>query len=328
MNPNGEIGVQNFKLQRDGIMGERTAKNLEEIYKRLYARLGPQHWWPGKTRFEVMVGAILTQNTNWENVEKAIVNLRRKKLLNPKRMRDIRTVKLAALIRPAGYFNVKAKRLKNFVNFLFKEYDGDLDKMAKDYWVNLRIKLLSVNGIGPETADSILLYALQKPVFVVDAYTKRMLARHNLMNRHADYQTVQGMFMDNLSQDTKMYNEYHALLVRLGKDLCKSRPLCEICPLNNLSYSINYKCYSCNKPLPRPQERYHLNFDLFMAPEITPTEAEVKKDSDADIKSLTVQMGKKAPAELPDDIYSSQKIHLCKKCRDIFHTRFQNREFV
>ena len=309
-------------------MGERTAKNLEEIYKRLYARFGPQHWWPGRTRFEVMVGAILTQNTNWENVEKAIANLRKRKLLNPKRLRDIRTEKLASFIRPAGYFNIKAKRLKHFVNFLFKEYNGDLDKMSKDYWVNLRIKLLSVNGIGPETADSILLYALHKPVFVVDAYTKRMLARHNLIPRHADYQTIQGMFMDNLSQDTKMYNEYHALLVRLGKDLCKSRPLCEICPLNNLSYSINYKCYSCNKVLPRPHERYHLNLELHLAPEITPTEAEVKKDPQAPIKSLMEQMGKQRTSELSDDVYASSNISLCKKCRDIFFVRLKNREFV
>lgn len=309
-------------------MGERTAKNLEEIYKRLFAKFGHQHWWPAKSRFEVIVGAILTQNTSWSNVERAIENLRKKTLLTPQKLKNIPTRRLASLIRPAGYFNIKAKRLKSFLDFLFKEYGGSLDKMAREYWPNLRIKLLGVSGIGPETADSILLYAFDKPVFVVDAYTKRLLTRHNLMSRHADYQAIQSFFMDNLPQDKRMYNEYHALLVRLGKELCKAKPLCEICPLNNLNYSINYKCYSCNKPLPRPQERYSLNFDLYMAPEITPTEAEVKKDPDADVKSLTVQMGKKAPAELPDDIYTSQKIHLCKKCRDIFHTRFQNREFV
>ncbi len=309
-------------------MGERTAKNLEEIYKRLLARFGPQKWWPGKTRFEIIVGAILTQNTNWGNVERAIANLKKKDLLTPQKLKNIPTRKLASLIRPAGYFNIKAKRIKNFIDFLFKEYSGSLDKMAKEYWPNLRIKLLGVNGIGPETADSILLYALEKPVFVIDAYTKRMLSRHNLIARNADYQTVQSFFTDNLSQDKKMFNEYHALLVRLGKELCKSKPLCEICPLNNLSYSINYKCYSCNKPLPRPQERFHLNLELHMAPEIAPTEAELKKDLQAEIKSLAVQAGKKSTAELPEEIYTSYKINLCKKCRDIFNTRIKNREFV
>ncbi len=309
-------------------MGERTAKNLEEIYKRLLAKFGPQHWWPGRTKFEVMVGAILTQNTSWENVEKAIDNLRREKLLSPKGLKGIHASKLAALIRPAGYFNVKAKRLKNFIDFLFKEYNGNLKEMTKEYWVNLRIKLLSVNGIGPETADSILLYALEKPVFVVDAYTKRILSRHNLVNRRADYQTIQSIFMDNLNQDTKMYNEYHALLVRLGKELCRPKPFCEICPLNNLSYSTNYKCYSCNKALPRPQERYQLNLELHRAPEISPTEVESKKDPAADVKSLTEQMGKKLASELPDDIYTSYRVNLCRKCRDTFFVRFKNKEFV
>lgn len=309
-------------------MGERTAKNLEEIYKRLLAKFGPQHWWPAKSRLEVIIGAILTQNTNWGNVERALRNLKAKNLLEPHKLKKLHSQKLAALIRPAGYFNIKAKRIKNFIDFLFTEYQGSLEKMAKEYWPNLRIKLLSVNGIGPETADSILLYAFDKPVFVIDAYTKRMLYRHNLINRQADYQAIQNYFMDNLSQDKKMYNEYHALLVRLGKELCKSKPLCEICPLNNLSYSINYKCYSCNKPLPRPHERFHLNLEFHMAPEVAPTEAELKKDPDAEIKSLTGQMGKKAPADLPDDVYTSFKVHLCKKCRDIFNTRIKNKEFV
>lgn len=309
-------------------MGERTAKNLEEIYKRLLSKFGTQNWWPAKTRFEVILGAILTQNTSWANVERAIANLREGNLLQPQKIKDIPTRKLATLIKPAGYFNVKALRMKSFVEFLFKEYDGNLDKMAKEYWPNLRLKLLGVNGIGPETADSILLYAFDKPVFVIDAYTKRMLSRHNLIARRADYQAVQSFFMDNLSQNTKMFNEYHALLVRLGKELCKAKPLCEICPLNNLSYSINYKCYSCNTPLPRPQERFHLNLELHMAPEIVPTEAEVKKDSEAYVKSLTEQMGKKSSTELSDDTYSAYRINLCKKCRDIFAVRIKNKEFV
>lgn len=309
-------------------MGERTAKNLEEIYRRLMAKFGPQKWWPAKSRFEVVIGAILTQNTNWANVERAIANLREENLLTPHKLKTINIKRLSSLIRPAGYFNIKAKRLKNFVEFLFKEYNGNLDKMAKEYWPNLRMKLLTVNGIGPETADSILLYAFEKPVFVVDAYTKRLLSRHNLIGRHADYQAIQSYFMDNLSQNAKMYNEYHALLVRLGKDLCKSKPLCEICPLNNLSYSINYKCYSCNKPLPRPQERYNLNLELYMSPEISPTEAEIKKNPQADVKSLSEQMGKKSQSDLPEEVYDSFKINLCRKCRDIFHTRIKNKEFV
>ncbi len=309
-------------------MGERTARNLEEIYKRLLAKFGPQNWWPAKTKFEVIIGAILTQNTSWENVERAIANLREENLLTPQKIKDIALKRLARLIRPAGYFNIKAERIKHFIHFLFKEYGGSIEKMSKEYGPNLRIKLLSINGIGPETADSILLYALEKPVFVVDAYTKRMLSRHNLISRRADYQQVQTFFTDNLSQDAKVFNEYHALLVRLGKELCKTKPLCEICPLNNLNYSINYKCYSCNKSLPRPQERFHLNLELHQAPEITPTEAELKKDSQAFLKSLVVQMGKKSPAELPEDAHSFYKIHLCKKCRDIFSTRIKNKEFV
>lgn len=309
-------------------MGERTARNLEEIYKRLLNKFGPQHWWPAKSRFEVIIGAILTQNTSWGNVEGAINNLRQKNLLDPRRLKDIPTFKLASLIKPAGYFNIKAKRLKNFINFLFKEYNGSLDKMAEEYWANLRIKLLAVNGIGPETADSILLYALDKPVFVVDAYTKRMLARHNLVSRHADYQTIQSIFTDNLTQDKKIFNEYHALIVRLGKELCKAKPLCEVCPLNNLHYSINYKCYSCNKPLPRPQERYRLNLELFVAPEIAPASAELQKDQRAETKSLLGQYAKKDLKELPEDIYAAYDIHLCKKCRDIFNARIKNKEFV
>src|SRR3989338_6711878 len=138
-------------------MGERTAKNLEEIYKRLLNKFGPQNWWPAKSRFEVIIGAILTQNTSWANVERAITNLREANLLVPRKMKDIPLRKLASLIKPAGYFNIKAQRIKSFIDFLFKEYDGNLDKMAKEYWLNLRLKLLAVNGVGPETADSILL---------------------------------------------------------------------------------------------------------------------------------------------------------------------------
>jgi len=309
-------------------MGERTAKNLEEIYKRLLGKFGPQGWWPAQSRFEVIVGAILTQNTNWTNVERAIENLRKNKLLTPSKLRKVHTRRLASLIKPAGYFNVKAKRLKSFIDFLYKEYRGNLDKMSKEYWANLRIKLLAISGIGPETADSILLYALDKPVFVVDAYTKRFLARHNLVSREASYDAIQSIFMDSLPQDIKMFNEYHALIVRLGKELCKSKPLCEICPLNNLSYSINYTCYSCSKPLPHPYERYHMNLELYRAPEIMPTAADLKENPQAEVKSLVDELGKKVANQLGDIIYSSFKVHLCKVCHRTFFSRMKNKEIV
>ena len=179
---------------------------LFEIYDRLYKRFGPQRWWPAKTPFEVMVGTILTQNTNWVNVEKAINNLKKAKVLNPVKLNKISVKRLAKLIRPAGYFNIKAKRLKNFINFLFSEYKANLKRMKKvDPW-GLRTDLLQVNGIGPETADSILLYALNQPVFVVDAYTRRLLSRHNLIDEDATYSLIQDIFLDNLNTDVKLFN--------------------------------------------------------------------------------------------------------------------------
>lgn len=207
---------------------------LMDVYRRLLAVFGPQKWWPAKTRFEVIVGAILTQNTNWGNVEKALVNLKREKALSPQVLKKIPPKKLAALIRPAGYFNIKTKRLKNFIAFMFKEYGGSLAKMAKEDGSVLRQKLLKVNGIGPETADSILLYTFDKPFFVVDAYTKRMLSRHKMVPEDADYMVIQDLFMDSLEHDVSLFNEYHALIVRLGKDFCKPRPLCLKCPLKPL----------------------------------------------------------------------------------------------
>ncbi|MDP8212294.1 MAG: endonuclease III domain-containing protein [Candidatus Zapsychrus exili] len=207
---------------------------LSNIYKSLYAAFGKQHWWPGKTKFEVIVGAILTQNTNWSNVERAINNLRKAKLLTISSLSDIPHKKLAVLIRPAGYFNVKAVRLKNFVDFLYLEYKGSLKKMESESLDVLRERLLSVNGIGPETADSILLYAFNKPIFVVDAYTKRIFSRHKVINKNDDYKKVQDIFMSNLSHDVKIFNEYHALVVRLAKEHCKTKPSCENCPLTGL----------------------------------------------------------------------------------------------
>jgi endonuclease-3 related protein len=205
---------------------------LHSIYDTMFKHFGPQFWWPGDTPFEIIVGAILTQNTNWKNVEKAIFNLKQAKCLTPQRLQKLPVTKLAQLIRPAGYFNVKAKRLKHFMAFLFEEYGGDLDKMAKEDVMSLRGKLLSVNGIGPETADSILLYAFNKPVFVIDAYTKRFMERHSLVKTGEDYHAVQKRFHDVIERNPKIYNEYHAMIVKLGKDYCKTKEQCQACPLN------------------------------------------------------------------------------------------------
>jgi len=206
--------------------------NLEVIYDKLYRHFGPQSWWPGETPFEVIVGAILTQNTNWQNVAKAINNLKQAKVLSPKKLYSLPRPRLAQLIRPSGYFNIKAKRLKEFLDFLFKNYNGSLKKMFSRPVEDLRKEILSVKGIGPETADSILLYAGGFPVFVVDAYTKRIFSRQKLLSEDAEYHQVQELFTRSLKKDVQLYNEYHALIVRLGKDFCKkTKPRCEACPI-------------------------------------------------------------------------------------------------
>ena len=203
-------------------------------YNKLYSHFGPQHWWPGETPFEVAVGAVLTQNTNWGNVEKAIDNLKREGKLNASAIHKITTESLAALIKPAGYFNVKAKRLKHFVSFLMKDYGGSMSRMKDAKLPSIREDLLRVNGIGPETADSIILYALEKPVFVVDAYTKRVLSRHNIKDHDASYASFQELFDSNLKRDFRLFNEYHALFVRVAKEHCRTKPLCEGCPLEGM----------------------------------------------------------------------------------------------
>jgi endonuclease-3 related protein len=206
---------------------------IERIYKTLYNAFGTQHWWPGDTPFEVAVGAILTQNTNWGNVEKAISNLKAAKALNHKILLELPVKELARLIRPAGYFNIKAKRLKAFIDFLVNHYRGSMNKMKHEDMHGLREKLLSINGIGPETADSILLYALDKPVFVIDAYTKRVLSRHGIMEHDEPYERFQELLYASLKKDIKLFNEYHALFVRVGKIYCKPKPVCEGCPLSD-----------------------------------------------------------------------------------------------
>lgn len=214
----------------------RTTALLTELYDKMLQRFGPQHWWPGETPFEVMVGAILTQNTNWGNVEKAIGNLKRHGVLDPHAMLRLAPESLAELIRPAGYFNIKTQRLRNFLSYFVETYGGDVLLMREQSLATLREELLAVKGIGRETADSILLYALDKPSFVIDAYTHRVLSRHFLITEEADYDEMQQLMMSSFPEDVPHYNEYHALLVRIGKDFCKPKPQCEQCPLNGINW--------------------------------------------------------------------------------------------
>ena len=208
--------------------------SLQTLYDTLLSAYGPQSWWPGETPFEVMIGAVLTQNTNWKNVEKAIENLRREELLDPHSLYAIDTETLAELIRPAGYFNIKARRLHNLLKYIIDRHDGDLDAMFSCSLSTLREDLLSINGIGPETADSILLYAGNLPTFVIDAYTYRVMTRHGWIEPEIDYHALQDHFLSNLPEDVAMYNEFHALFVQVGKNHCRKTPKCDGCPLVNL----------------------------------------------------------------------------------------------
>jgi len=217
---------------------DMSREQLHDIYQRLLDFFGPQHWWPGETPFEIIVGAILTQNTNWTNVAKAIANLQTADCLEPDRLHTLDLAEIETLIRPAGYFRLKAKRLRNFKQWLFDEYDGDLARLDQIDTQRLREELLSISGIGPETADSILLYALNRPVFVVDTYTARIAVRHGLIDPELTYQTLQDLFMYNLESDAAFFNEFHALLVMTGKDFCKPSPKCAGCPLEPLPHSI------------------------------------------------------------------------------------------
>jgi len=206
-------------------------KILLKIYDKLYKHFGPRHWWPADTPFEVIIGAILTQNTSWKNVEKAILNLKKRNLLTPRALRKIGLRQLGSAVKSAGFYNVKAERIKSFVNFLFIRYNDNIKAMLLRPLPSLREELLSVKGIGPETADSILLYAAGKPVFVIDAYTKRIFSRHKLIKGDIQYDRLQGLFMNNLPRKASLFNEYHALLVEAGKVFCKTKPLCKGCPL-------------------------------------------------------------------------------------------------
>jgi endonuclease-3 related protein len=211
-----------------------TGERLRLVYERLLAAYGPQGWWPGETAFEVVVGAILTQSASWTNVERAIAALKAAGALAPEAVFRMPEHELAALIRPSGYFNAKARKLKAFVGMLYDRFGGDLEALLSLPAHKLRALLLSTHGIGPETADSILLYAAGRPVFVIDAYTRRMFSRLGLRPDGEGYCGWQGMFEESLPRDAGMFNEYHALIVAHGKAVCRSRPLCGECALMDL----------------------------------------------------------------------------------------------
>ncbi len=219
------------------------SEQLTEIYQLLLDRFGPQHWWPGETQFEIITGAILTQNTAWLNVEKAIDNLKAANLLTPEKLHNIQTPELAEFIKPAGYFNIKAKRLKNFLSWLFENYNGQLTNLQCIDTSRLRAELLAIKGIGPETADSILLYAFDREIFVVDAYTARVAIRHGLLEPRADYEQLQELFQSNLPADTRLFNEFHALLVKVGKEFCRPKSKCRNCPLEKLPHSLELEYF-------------------------------------------------------------------------------------
>jgi endonuclease-3 related protein len=210
---------------------ERLTDKLKYVYDRLFKEYGPQHWWPAGERFEVIAGAILTQSTAWTNVEKAIINLKAAGKLSPPELRRLTEAELAGLIRPCGYYNVKARRLKAFADWFGEHYDDDLDRLFDNGEESVRTQLLNIYGIGEETADSIILYAGNKPVFVIDAYTRRIVDRLGITPGDKSYRGYQRLFTSNLPADTKLFNEYHALLVHHGKQACRKRPLCHRCCL-------------------------------------------------------------------------------------------------
>jgi len=215
---------------------QSVSQALLDIYRRLMAGYGPQHWWPAEEPFEVIVGAILTQSAAWGNVEKAISNLKTAKALSPKVLRRLSLSELAGLIHPCGYYNAKALKLKSFAHWLGEHYNDNLGKLFANNIDYLRQELLSIHGIGQETADSIILYAANKPIFVIDAYTRRIINRIGLAPDSNSYTAYQTLFMDNLPSDVGLFNEYHALLVCLAKNVCRNRPLCRQCCLNNICH--------------------------------------------------------------------------------------------
>jgi endonuclease-3 related protein len=206
-----------------------ASPNWRDIYDRLLAAYGPSGWWPGHSAFEIMVGAVLTQNTAWANVEKAIANLRSANLLSPQAIIDTRSTRLAKLVRPSGYFNVKTKRLRALCHWVIDQ--GGIDNIDRSSTDELRAALLEVHGVGPETADAILLYVFRRPVFVIDTYTRRIFSRLGSITGTEDYEALRKSFEVALGEDTSFYNEYHALIVRHAKDACRKKPLCQGCCL-------------------------------------------------------------------------------------------------
>jgi len=215
---------------------QSVSRALLNIYHQLMARYGRQYWWPAQEPFEIIVGAILTQSAAWGNVEKAIANLKSAKVLSPEALCRLTLSEVAGLIRPCGYYNAKALKLKSFAHWLGEYYDDDLSKLFANNIDHLRQQLLSVHGIGQETADSIILYADNKPIFVIDAYTRRIINRIGLAPDSNSYTAYQNLFMHNLPADAQLFNEYHALLVCLGKSVCRNHPLCHQCCLNNICH--------------------------------------------------------------------------------------------
>lgn len=211
-----------------------TCNQLLLIHQTLLKFYGPLNWWPGKSKLEIIIGAILTQNTNWQNVSKAITRMEEKGLIDVSALFHIDIDSLGEIIRSSGYYNLKARRLKNFVEFLCHKYAGSIENLFSRDLKYLREELLQINGIGPETADSILLYAGEKPIFVVDAYTRRIFYRHKYFSFKESYEKIQHFFMTHLPEDYKLYNEFHAQVVMIGKDFCKkNNPECKACPLNS-----------------------------------------------------------------------------------------------
>ncbi len=211
-----------------------VTSTLLEVYHRLLSRYGPQHWWPAEDPFEVIVGAILTQATAWTNVEQALSNLKQETALTPVALRHLPPHRLATLIRPCGYYNAKASKLKAFVERLGECYSDDLGLLFALEIDHLRQELLSIHGVGEETADSIILYAAKKPVFVIDAYTRRIIHRLGLAPQSDSYGAFQARFTKNLPLEESLYNEYHALLVRHGQEVCRKSPRCQNCCLRSL----------------------------------------------------------------------------------------------
>lgn len=232
-----------------GKIPEKTTRmtlhnKLMDIYRSLDERFGDLHWWPADDPFEVMAGAILTQNTAWANVEKALSNLKARNVLNPDGIMGLTHEQLARLIRPSGYYNLKAERLKSFTGFFIEDHGGSVERMRSETLAVLRPQLLGVRGVGRETADSILLYACEKPIFVIDAYTRRLLVRHGIIAGTPDYASMQSIFMDNLPHETELFKQYHALIVQACKVFCKKRPDCQDCPLTGTDchYTSNGGC--------------------------------------------------------------------------------------